>query len=662
MSVIINGTSGISTDGGSELFGSGSIGGSLTLTSGTANGVTYLNGSKVLTSGSGLTWNGSTLLVDGNTRFGSGSVIPGFATASDASLANNASLRGTNAAGTTAFELIKFNTSDQVVINNDGADAVLTGAATYQRWSIGGGEQMRLTSTGLGIGTSSPAGRLQVETSGSVANLYVKSDISTSALASRIALGNSVSIARFSLGLLGGGGEVAYLGTEGSFPLYFQTNGSERLRIDSSGNVGIGTSSPTARLEIGGTNNSLFFTNSGATTGYSYSAIQNTSGNLLFGVIGSNGVFWNNGGEAYAATIGTTQAKSLIFATNNNEAARITPAGQLLVGTASINSWGSASPKIRAQGGIQISDYSLITEDVFDLDSLCIVSDSTENICFGNFTVATGTYNERMRIDSSGNVGIGTTSISDGKLCIDGGADGSSIISGRTDGGNGNNARFKITAFADGGGAGYGGGIGFQTRNSVNVFNEAMRIDSSGNLLVGTTSGANLPGSGTSTEIGVGVVDGVLKASRSQYAMQVGVSDTGTGRILMQIFQAGTSCGSITVSNSTTTSYNTSSDYRLKEDWVAVADASTRVNALKPVNFAWKADGKRVDGFLAHEVAEVVPEAVTGEKDAVDAKGNPVYQGIDQSKLVPLLTAALQEALARIESLEADVATLKGTA
>jgi hypothetical protein len=106
--------------------------------------------------------------------------------------------------------------------------------------------------------------------------------------------------------------------------------------------------------------------------------------------------------------------------------------------------------------------------------------------------------------------------------------------------------------------------------------------------------------------------------------------------------------------------YNTSSDYRLKEDWVAVADASTRVNALKPVNFAWKVDGSRVDGFLAHELAEVVPEAVTGEKDAVDAEGNPVYQGIDQSKLVPLLTAALQEALAKIESLTARVSALEG--
>ena len=102
--------------------------------------------------------------------------------------------------------------------------------------------------------------------------------------------------------------------------------------------------------------------------------------------------------------------------------------------------------------------------------------------------------------------------------------------------------------------------------------------------------------------------------------------------------------------------------------------ASERVKALKPVNFAWKVDGSRVDGFLAHEAQAVVPEAVTGEKDAVelvdikDENGNvtgqeerPVYQGIDQSKLVPLLTAALQEALAEIETLKARVSALEAT-
>jgi hypothetical protein len=89
--------------------------------------------------------------------------------------------------------------------------------------------------------------------------------------------------------------------------------------------------------------------------------------------------------------------------------------------------------------------------------------------------------------------------------------------------------------------------------------------------------------------------------------------------------------------------------------------ASARVQALNPVNFEWLSDGTRVDGFLAHEAQEVVPESVTGTKDAVDDEGNPEYQGIDQAKLVPLLTKALQEALTKIESLEARVASLENT-
>ena len=81
---------------------------------------------------------------------------------------------------------------------------------------------------------------------------------------------------------------------------------------------------------------------------------------------------------------------------------------------------------------------------------------------------------------------------------------------------------------------------------------------------------------------------------------------------------------------------------------------------LKPNRFNFIADPeKTVDGFIAHEVQAVVPEAITGEKDAIDDNGDPVYQGIDQSKLVPLLTAALQEAIAKIETLEVKVAALE---
>lgn len=114
---------------------------------------------------------------------------------------------------------------------------------------------------------------------------------------------------------------------------------------------------------------------------------------------------------------------------------------------------------------------------------------------------------------------------------------------------------------------------------------------------------------------------------------------------------AGTA-GSIQVSG-TTTAYNTTSDYRLKENITPVVNAIDRVEALNPVQFNFIGQDATVDGFLAHEVQTVIPECITGEKDAVDEDGAPVYQGIDQSKIVPLLAAALKEAIARIKALEA---------
>ena len=121
--------------------------------------------------------------------------------------------------------------------------------------------------------------------------------------------------------------------------------------------------------------------------------------------------------------------------------------------------------------------------------------------------------------------------------------------------------------------------------------------------------------------------------------------------------------------NGSGTSFLTSSDYRLKENQVAISDGITRLKQLKPYRFNFKADvSKTVDGFFAHEVSPTVPEAITGEKDAVESedndkrgikKGDIIPQGIDQAKLVPLLTAALQEAITKIETLETKVAALE---
>jgi len=90
--------------------------------------------------------------------------------------------------------------------------------------------------------------------------------------------------------------------------------------------------------------------------------------------------------------------------------------------------------------------------------------------------------------------------------------------------------------------------------------------------------------------------------------------------------------------------------------------ALAKISALKPCTYIWKTDGSDGEGFIAHELAEVVPGCVTGDKDAVDADGNPVYQGIDTSFLVATLTAAIQELNAKVEAQAAEIAILKGAA
>ena len=125
--------------------------------------------------------------------------------------------------------------------------------------------------------------------------------------------------------------------------------------------------------------------------------------------------------------------------------------------------------------------------------------------------------------------------------------------------------------------------------------------------------------------------------------------------------------GSIQITASATI-FNTSSDYRLKENAVSISDGITRLKQLLPKRFNWIADETNTlqDGFFAHEVSSIVPEAVTGEKDAIATedggqytKDEPIYQQIDHSKLVPLLTAALKEAISKIETLETKVAALE---
>jgi hypothetical protein len=173
---------------------------------------------------------------------------------------------------------------------------------------------------------------------------------------------------------------------------------------------------------------------------------------------------------------------------------------------------------------------------------------------------------------------------------------------------------------------------------------EAARFDSSGNLLVGTTS-----------TNGVGGLSILPNASLGAAQINFNRNNTISGSTVVVFRNAGTLIGSITHSN-TSTSYNTTSDYRLKENVAPMTGALEKVAALKPCTYTWKADGSAGQGFIAHELQAVVPDCVSGEKDAVeivddlDAEGRkigtkevPRYQGVDTSFLVATLVAAIQE-------------------
>ena len=213
-----------------------------------------------------------------------------------------------------------------------------------------------------------------------------------------------------------------------------------------------------------------------------------------------------------------------------------------------------------------------------------------------------------------------------------------------------------------------GGNLLFRTRdNNSTTMADRMRILRTGEVRMNTTSPFNsnmgvnpvlhIDVNSVSSTFNGGISIGGLASGETAFSTMAGASVDYSAAIFAN--GGATTVGSISCTTSSTT-YATSSDYRLKENVIDMTGAIDRVKQLAPKRFNFIAEpSKTVDGFLAHEAQAVVPESVIGTKDAVDGDGNPVIQGIDQAKLVPLLCASLQEAITKIEALEARVTTLE---
>jgi hypothetical protein len=392
------------------------------------------------------------------------------------------------------------------------------------------------------------------------------------------------------------------------------TSGSERMRIDSSGNVGIGTSSPSNKLEVQSSANS--------TTSY----IRGT------GAVPNN----NDKSVLYVSHGGTT----------------------------------GAAFRVRTDAAISASQFAHILVNNVSAACTALQVDQYGTSPIADFTKS-GTV--AMRIDNSGNVGIGTTSpltklesrgtpdsnwgnallfdnrsvaINQGGVLTFGGYKTSTTsqatfaqIAGRKENATAGNE------------AGY---LAFLTNNNT-TYVEAARFDSSGNLLVGMTSFAQ---SSSTKGFGVRGSDGLTSISRSGDSLALDLYHSSDGQIVRFSNTSSTAVGNINAGSSTT-AYNTTSDYRLKENVTPMTGALATVAQLKPVTYKWKSTGENGQGFIAHELQAVVPDCVSGEKDAVDADGNPQYQGVDTSFLVATLTAAIQELSAKNDALTARIVALE---
>lgn len=681
-------------------------------------------------------------------------------------------------------------------------------------------EAMRITYTGnVGIGTNNPLGKVHVESAATTAGWQIRTD--------SVGLNNESGFYRdanddYELVLRNGNGGLSYLKNDGgasSANLIFNVQGSERMRIASNGNVGIGTISPGAPLEINNASPRIRLRDSDGTNTYSEVAAATGALYLSSRNDAANGQFifqGIGGGTADEHMRIDTSGRLLVgtssgFQIENTITPRVISANNtgsgncadLFVGSFQ-NAGGSGRARVSGKlflahsrsgtsgsiGGLvgnndRLGEVRFVGDDgaqfltaaeiISEVDGLPGTNDMPGRLIFSTTADGASSPSERLRITSDGHVGIGTNDPKV-RLHIQQNApsirttatnadtdektwefqtksNGEFLIRGANDAQNGFTELFKMVRNGRGltssnfivGNVGIGtndpqtslqvnsaAATGIRSHASsaqATDTNKAFKVTNGDNTETfnvsyrggGFFAGQVFFGTESSSDLNTGAAN--AKRIDSTSVVMLSSRDSTASRNHHAFYNPNGQVGVI-ATNGSATVYSTSSDYRLKENVIPIVGAADRVKALKPCRFNFIADAsKTVDGFLAHEVQEIVPESVTGTKDETeeigtlfdwdgsvreenvnepeiltykeqvvitpaveeveatyDEEGNeltpgvdaveevretvtrtmswvktgdrPIMQGIDQAKLVPLLTAALQEAIAKIEILE----------
>jgi len=296
-----------------------------------------------------------------------------------------------------------------------------------------------------------------------------------------------------------------------------------------------------------------------------------------------------------------------------------------------------------ASGNVTVGNNLTVT------GSTTVAATTIGNLTYtGTLTGSTGILNigsGQLYKNASGNVGIGNSAPTAALHVF------------------GNNGTYGLSSFFGLNGSTPGVGIGNTgslgliqgLTTASGTVTDLLIQPNGGNLLVGTTtSGGKVFSYQNSATTNIGIDCGASMGGNA--ALWTRVASTST--VFSYYLYNATNVGSI-ATNGTSTAFNTSSDYRLKENVTPMTTGLATVGALKPVNYEWISDNSQGEGFIAHELQEVIPHAVTGVKDAIDDDGKPIYQGVDYSKIVVHLVAAIQELSAKNDALEARLAALE---